>query len=54
MPSSRSSITLANLVAAVRLVAEVLTNNKLFANHPGGLLAAAAVIWATNVIALGL
>jgi len=47
-------ITLANLVAAVRLVVEILTNNKLFANHPGGLLAAGAVIWATNVIAFAL
>jgi hypothetical protein len=47
-------ITLANLSAAVRLVVEILTNNKLFANHPGGLLAAGAVIWATNVIAFGL
>jgi hypothetical protein len=47
-------ITLANLLAAARLVVEILTNNKLFANHPGGLLAAGAVIWATNVIAFGL
>jgi hypothetical protein len=47
-------MTLANLVAAIRLVVEILTNNKLFANHPGGLLAAGAVIWATNVIAFGL
>ena len=47
-------ITLANLLAAGRLVVEILTNNKLFANHPGGLLAAGAVIWATNVIAFGL
>jgi hypothetical protein len=47
-------ITLANLLAAVRLVVEILTNNKLFANHPGGLLAAGAVIWATNVIAFAL
>jgi hypothetical protein len=47
-------ITLANLLAAVRLVVEILTNNRLFANHPGGLLAAGAVIWATNVIAFGL
>ena len=29
-------ITVANLLAA--LVVEILTNNKLFANHPGGLL----------------
>jgi hypothetical protein len=47
-------ITLANLVAAVRLVVDILTNNKLFAKSPGGLLAAGAVIWATNVIAFGL
>jgi hypothetical protein len=47
-------ITVANLLAAARLVVEILTNNKLFANHPGGLLAAGAVIWATNVIAFGL
>jgi hypothetical protein len=47
-------ITLANLLGAGRLVVEILTNNQLFANHPGGLLAAGAVIWATNVIAFGL
>ena len=47
-------ITLANLVAAVRLVVDILTNNKLFANNPGGLLAVGGVIWATNVIAFGL
>ena len=47
-------ITLANLLAAGRLVVEILTNNKLFASHPGGLLAAGAVIWATNVIAFAL
>lgn len=47
-------ITVANLLAAGRLVADILTNNKVFANHPGGLLAAGAVIWATNVIAFGL
>ena len=33
---------------------EILTNNKLFAAHPGGLLAAGGVVWATNVIAFGL
>jgi len=49
-----ADITLANLLGAVRLVVEILTNNKLFANQPGGLLAAGAVIWATNVIAFGL
>jgi hypothetical protein len=47
-------ITLANLVAAIRLVVEILTNNTVFADHPGGLLAAGAVVWATNVIAFGL
>jgi hypothetical protein len=47
-------ITLTNLFGAVRLVVDILTNNKLFASHPGGLLAAGAVIWATNVIAFGL
>jgi hypothetical protein len=47
-------ITVANLFGAARLVLEILTNNKVFANHPGGLLAAGAVIWATNVIAFGL
>jgi hypothetical protein len=47
-------ITLANLTAAIRLVVEILTNNKLFANQPGGLLASGAVIWVTNVIAFSL
>ena len=47
-------LTVANLLAAVRLVADILTNNKLFADHPGGLLAAGGVVWATNVIAFGL
>ena len=47
-------ITLANLLAAVRLVVDLLTSNKLFANNPAGVLAAGGVIWATNVIAFGL
>ena len=47
-------ITVANLLAAGRLVVEILTNNKLFAAHPGGLLAAGGVVWATNVIAFAL
>jgi hypothetical protein len=47
-------LTLANLLAAGRLVADILTNNKLFANNPGALLAAGAMIWATNAIAFGL
>ncbi len=44
-------LTVANLLAAGLLVADILTNNKVFANHLGGLLAADAVIWSTNVIA---
>ena len=47
-------LTLANLVAAGRLVVDILTNNKLFAAQPGGLLAAGGVVWATNVIAFSL
>jgi len=47
-------ITVATMLAAVRLVVDILTNNKLFADHPGGLLAAGAMIWATNIIAFGL
>jgi len=47
-------ITLANLFAAVRLVVDILTSNKLYVNNPGGLLAVGGVIWVTNVVALGL
>ena len=47
-------ITLANLFAAVRLVVDILTNNKLFAHNPTGLLATGGVVWATTVIAFGL
>ena len=47
-------ITLANLYAAIRLVVDILTNNKVFANNPGGLLAVGGVVWATNVIAFAL
>lgn len=47
-------VTLANLYAAVRLVVNILTSDKLFANNPGGLLAVGGVIWATNVIAFAL
>jgi hypothetical protein len=47
-------ITLANLSAAVRLVVDILTDNKLYANNAAGLLAVGGVIWVTNVIAFGL
>ena len=47
-------ITLANLFAAVRLVLDILTNNRLYASNPGGLLAVGGVIWVTNVVAFSL
>jgi hypothetical protein len=47
-------ITVANLFAAVHLVRDILTNNKVFASNAPGLLATGGVIWATNVIAFGL
>jgi hypothetical protein len=47
-------LSLANLFGAVRLVVDILTNNKLFASNAGALLAVGGVIWATNVIAFGL
>jgi hypothetical protein len=47
-------ITVANLFSAARLVADIVTNNKLFANNATGLLATGGVVWATNVIAFGL
>src|ERR1700735_2238998 len=49
-----TGVVIALLTLAGRLVVEILTNNKLFADHPGGLLAAGGVVWATNVIAFGL
>ena len=47
-------ITVANLFAAIRLIHDILTSNKIFANNATGLLATGAVVWATNVIAFGL
>lgn len=47
-------LTLANLFAAGRLVGDILTTARLFASNPIGLLATGGVVWATNVIALGL
>jgi hypothetical protein len=47
-------ITVTNLFAAVHLIGDILTNNKLFASNATGLLATGGVIWATNVIAFGL
>ena len=47
-------LTVANLLAAGRLVDDILTNSKLYASNAPGLLATGGVIWATNVIAFGL
>ncbi len=47
-------ITLANLAAAIRLVVDILTNNKLYANNAGALLAVGGVIWVTNIVAFAL
>src|SRR5260370_4789631 len=47
-------ITVASLLAAVRLVVDILTSTKLFAHNPTGLLATGGVVWATSVIAFGL
>jgi hypothetical protein len=47
-------ITVANLFAGARLVADILTGSTLFAGNAIGLLATGGVIWATNVIAFGL
>jgi hypothetical protein len=47
-------LTLANLAAAARLVAAIITARALFANNALVLLATGGVIWATNVIAFGL
>ena len=47
-------ITLANLLSAARLVGDILTGNKVFANNATGLLATGGVVWASNVIAFGL
>ncbi|MBD0695129.1 hypothetical protein [Streptomyces sp. CBMA123] len=47
-------ITLANLGAAASLVADILTDSKLYADNATGLLATGGVIWVTNVIAFAL
>jgi hypothetical protein len=47
-------LALANLIAADRLVGDLITSNKLFASNATRLLATGAVIWATSVIAFGL
>lgn len=49
-----AAVSIANLVAAVRLIHDILTNNKTFANNADGLLATGAVIWLTNIIAFAL
>ncbi|MEE1786687.1 hypothetical protein PUR71_27855 [Streptomyces sp. SP17BM10] len=47
-------VTVSNLYAGVRLVVDILTNNKLFADNATGLLATGGVTWVTNVIAFAL
>jgi hypothetical protein len=47
-------LTLANLYAAGRLVGDIITTSKLFANNATGLLATGGVVWATNVIGFAL
>jgi hypothetical protein len=47
-------LTLANLYAAGRLVGDIITTSKLYANNATGLLATGGVVWATNVIAFAL
>jgi len=47
-------ITLANLFAAVRLVVDILTNDNLYRDNAGALLAVGGVIWVTNVVAFAL
>jgi hypothetical protein len=47
-------ITLANVSAAMRLVTDIINDDRRFANDPRGLLGTGAVIWATNVLAFAL
>ena len=47
-------ITVANLFATVRLVRDILTSNKLFADNAHRVASHRRVIWAPNVIAFGL
>jgi hypothetical protein len=47
-------VSLANLSAAIRLVVDIVDNNKRFANNAAGLLAVGGIIWLTNVIAFAL
>ncbi|MEE1782599.1 hypothetical protein PUR71_06640 [Streptomyces sp. SP17BM10] len=47
-------ITLANLFAAASLVADILTDSKLYAGNATGLLATGGVVWVTIVIAFAL
>jgi hypothetical protein len=49
-----AALTIANLVAAIRLVHDIVTNDRTFANNADGLLATGAVIWLTNIIAFAL
>lgn len=48
------AITLANTSSAVRLVSDIVSDDKHFASDPRGLLGTGAVIWTTNVLAFAL
>jgi len=48
------ALTAANLVAGGRLIHDILTADKTFADNADGLLATGAVVWVTNVIAFSL
>ena len=47
-------LTVANLFAGARLVYDIITGSKLFANDAPALLAAGGVVWLTNVVAFAL
>lgn len=47
-------LTVANLFAGARLVFDIITGSKLFANDAPALLAAGGVVWLTNVVAFAL
>lgn len=49
-----ASVTLANLFAAGRLVADILTGAGIYADNAVALLTTGGVVWATNVIAFAL
>jgi hypothetical protein len=47
-------VTVANLLAAGRLVGDIVTSSKTFEGDAAGLLGTGGVVWATNIIAFAL